>query len=132
MRQPAYHTHEDGTYTLDEKYSGKTAINGLNAEGDKWMLLPNGQMILDVGFRWNGPDVVLDHPLLMMPSALHDAGCYGLKSGEIPKEKAKQVHYTYRDAMKTWGVPKIRRVVQFRAVRHGHSLYARMAGWFGK
>lgn len=130
LRLPAITIRDDGMYVLDEIYPGKTAIRGLNVEGAGWKLMENGNMILQRGFVWNGPDVVLDHPLLMIPSALHDAGCYGLADGTIPKEKAAQVHYTYRDAMKTWRVPWIRRKVQFRAVFHGHGLYAKIAGWF--
>ena len=130
LRSPAFFVDDDGMYRLDETYRGVTAIKGVSATGDGWMLLPDGIMHLHAGFRWNGPDIVLDHPKLMIPSALHDAGCYGLASGAIPKENAKQVHFTYRDAMKTWRVPWIRRKVQFRAVRHGHGIYAKLSGLF--
>ena len=129
---PRFSPQPDGTYIMRENYFGQTAILDLKVSGENWSLQPDGTMVLMVGFVWNGPDVVLDHPLLMIPSALHDAGCYGLSSGLIPKSHAKQVHYTYRDAMKTWGVPRWRRVIQFRAVRHGHGLYSRIMGWFGK
>lgn len=131
LRQPAYIINEEGLYVLDEEYEGRTAIMGLNVKGEHWTLLPNGQMILHVGFTWNGPDIVLNTPDLMIPSALHDAGCYGLASGVIPKSHAKQVHFTYRDAMKTWRVPWIRRKVQFRTVLHGQGLYAKLGRVFG-
>ena len=128
---PRHEIDDEDMYVLLEDYDGITAILGLDVLANGWQLMPDGRMTLFAGFRWNGPDIVLDTPKLLIPSALHDAGCYGLASGVIPQEKAPQVHYTYRDAMKTWRVPWIRRKVQFRAVFHGHKWYSWFGGIFG-
>lgn len=117
MRCPAIFHNTDGTYTLDSKYTAVTLIRGWNIQTDSCTLLPNGNLVLNRGFIWDGPSGgAIDTANTMMPSAMHDC-LYGLiTAGELPKEARKLADKSYRDALKTWRVARWRRMLHFRGL----------------
>ena len=120
-RSPAYYVNEDGTYTLDENYPGKTLVTGYNIAGDRFSLLENGNLILKPGFRWNGPSgPAVDTPKSMMPSGLHDCLYGAISAGLLPDSVRELSDETYREALRNWMVPGWRRLLHFKGVR-----------WFG-
>lgn len=117
MRCPAFFVNPDGTYTLDAKYQAQTLVMSHNAQNQDCTLLPNGKLVLNRGFTWDGPSgPAIDTANTLIPSALHDA-LYGLiKMGELDKGQRKRADKSYRDSLKTWGVKGWRRFSHFRGV----------------
>ncbi len=125
-----YKSPEDSEkYTLSDVlgYRGITAVTGFDVKTRWSHLQPDGVLILFRGYRWDGPSgPAVDTLLTMMPSALHDELYRMRKLGLIPKNTRRLADYTYRDALKTWGVPTWRRALHFRAVFHFGGLYSRV------
>jgi len=122
MRCPSFYVEQDGTYTLDESYTAKTFVTGQSVEAAGATLLPNGDLVMKAGYNWNGPSgPAVDTANTLVPSGMHD-GLYACITAldlvqvaeNVLREKADK---SYRDSLKTWGVPKWRKFMHFKGVR---------------
>ena len=121
MRCPAFFVNKDGTYTLDGKYTAQTLLKGHDAQNENCTLLPNGQLVINRGFVWDGPSgPAIDTANTLIPSAMHDA-LYGIISeqhlpAKFTRDLRNAADRSYRDSLKTWGVSKWRRMLHYRGV----------------
>lgn len=123
-------TRGDGEkYTLESKYRGVTAVTGFDVRTEHSTLEKDGKLTLYGGYRWDGPSgPAVDTLRTMMPSALHDELYRMIRENLLPPSTRKAADYTYRDALKTWGVAPWRRWLHFRAVFHFGGIYSRVKG----
>lgn len=117
MRIPAIELYEDGRHALYEAYQGKTLLRGHDVNAPQATLLPNGVIVLKRGFMWDGPSGPAVNTLnTAIPSAIHDALYELIELGFLPPETRRSADKTYRDSLKTWGVPAWRRALHYRGV----------------
>lgn len=115
---PGFTILPSGLYSLGTDYHGITAVIGQQIDTHYCTLFDNGLLLLKSGFIWNGPSgPAINTPATLMPSALHDCLYRLIQEGELEKDHREASDYTYRDSLKTWGVPLWRRLLHFRAVR---------------
>ena len=127
MILPKMEVLKDG-YKLLEAYQSDTPIKGYTLESPHSLLTPDGQLLLKIGFKWDGPSgPAVDTPATLMPSANHDCLCGLWEQKRLAKEAKALIDDNYRGDLKNWGVSLWRRSLHFRGVRLFGGLWARFA-----
>ena len=108
-------------YIFDESYQAVTLLRGMQINTGYAQLLPNGDLILKRKSESNGPSGgAINTVNALVPAHIHDNLYQLIRDGALPAEARKTCDDTYRDALKTWGVPRWRRLLHWKALH-----------WFG-
>ncbi len=80
----ADYDQEAHRYTLTEYYVFRdTGVTGQSVSGKFWTLTPNGNLILYVGFSWDGGTFAINTKAMITASAFHDVICWLTNDGRI-------------------------------------------------
>lgn len=112
-------------YRLTADLAMQTRIKGIECKTEYIRLHEDGRIVMFKGYAWNGASgPTLDTDDTMAPSAGHDALYQLIEMGAIPSSLRVEADRDLRDWLIGEGMPEVRALLWYRAVRLAGGMYA--------
>ncbi len=126
MKHPIkYESLAKWKYRLTADLDMQTRVKGIECKTEYIRLREDGTLTLLKGYAWNGASgPTLDTAGTMAPSAGHDALYQLIEMGVLPASERINADRDLRDWLIGEGVPEVRALLWYRAVRVAGGVYA--------
>ena len=105
-------------YQLYEDESCQVDIHGFNIDTQFIKLTPDGVLTAKKGYAWDGASgPTIDDKTNMRAALIHDAGYQLMSEGLIPLSYRSYIDELFYDLLLKDGMPKIRAIIWYNAVR---------------
>ncbi len=113
-------------YRLEEVHTVQTRILGHCVGNDYAWLYSSGELIVGIGYRWDGASgLTIDTPNTMVASLVHDVFYQFMRQRKLGQELRKPVDKLFRRLLRTNGMGWFRAWYWYRAVRRFAAFAAR-------
>jgi len=121
VMMPRYDLCDAGGVLVEDFYFD-TEVIGKQAEGNKVLILKDGRMCFERGFKWDFGTGAVDTPAVILASLVHDGLCNLIEDTKLPAAYRKRADKEYKRVLKMGGMGWLRRQWQY----HGIRLYVRL------
>ena len=107
-------------YQLAEFFELQTGIGNTGANSDYIALDPDGYMVINAAYAWDGPSgPTFDTKNSMTPSLVHDCFCQLIREGHLTSSYRKPADKLFYRMCRDRGMNPIRAWIWYRGVRFG-------------